>query len=394
MRIGMFSECFEPVQNGVSVSVRTLVDELRARRHHVFIVAPHHPNHQNTPFVLRVPSWVTPFNATYPVSYPFFPRLRRKLCQVGPNLLHSHQPFFLGLLAARLARQADIPLVSTYHTLYNHYGHYLFFLPDSARQTLLEWWLPEYYNRCACVIVPSRVAEKSLRRYGVRTRIEVIPTAVPIPPPNRVDEAARLSVREQWGIPPAAPLLLYVGRLAKEKNLELVFNAFAHLAPEFPEARLMVVGGGPSEEEYRKRASTMAPGERILFMGAMPRKEIDPIYAAADLFVFGSTTETQGLVVAEARAAGTPCVVVDEGGASENVRDGEDGLVVPHDLGAFTRAICALLRDKPRLHAMREACRRNALRYTPNAMAERVTEIYEWALETYRPQTATTHHRK
>ncbi|HXG23308.1 MAG TPA: glycosyltransferase [Chthonomonadales bacterium] len=394
MRIGMFSECFEPVQNGVSISVRTLVDELRARRHHVFVVAPHHPDHQHTPFVLRVPSWVTPFNTTYPVSYPFFPRLRRKLCRVGPHLLHSHQPFFLGLLAARLARQADIPLVSTYHTLYNHYGHYLFFLPGLARQTLLEWWLPEYYNRCTCVIVPSRIAEESLRRYGVRTRIEVIPTAVPIPPPSRIDEAACLAVREQWGIPPAAPLLLYVGRLAKEKNLELVFHAFEHLAPEFPEARLMVVGGGPNEEEYRKRAHTMASGERIIFTGAMPRKEIDPVYAAADLFVFGSTTETQGLVVAEARAAGTPCVVVDKGGASENVRDGEDGLVVPPSLQPFTSAVRALLRDRPRLLAMREACRRNALHYTPNAMAERVTEVYEWALETYRPQTATASHRK
>jgi glycosyltransferase involved in cell wall biosynthesis len=390
----MFSECFEPVQNGVSISVRTLVDELRARRHHVFIVTPHHPNHAGAPFVLRVPSWITPFNPTYPVSYPFFPRLRRELCRIGPNLLHSHQPFFLGLLAARLARQAGIPLVSTYHTLYNHYGHYLFFLPDPARQTLLEWWLPEYYNRCTCVIVPSHIAAKSLRQYGVESRIVVIPTAVPIPPPDQVDEAARLAVRVRWAIPPTAPLLLYVGRLAKEKNVELVIDAFGHLASEFPEARLLVVGGGPNEEEYRKRAQTMARGERIIFTGAMPRKEIDPIYAAADLFVFGSTTETQGLVVAEARAAGTPCVVVDEGGASENVRDGEDGLVVPPALAPFTQAIRALLRDKPRLEAMRAACRRNALHYTPHAMAERVMEVYEWARRTYRPLSKTAYLRK
>src|SRR5205807_7949413 len=145
MRIAIFSESYEPVQNGVTTSVRTLVEELRARNHHVNILAPHYPNYSDSsPFVLRVPSVLTPWNVDYSVPYPWFPRLRREFSRIRRDVLHSQSPFLLGLLALRLSHLYDIPLVSTYHTLYAHYGHYLFFLPERAIQNLLEWWMPEY----------------------------------------------------------------------------------------------------------------------------------------------------------------------------------------------------------------------------------------------------------
>jgi 1,2-diacylglycerol 3-alpha-glucosyltransferase len=393
MRIAIFSESYEPVQNGVSISVRTLVDELRARHNHVFIIAPHYPNYADSPFVLRVPSLLTPLNPDYALPYPWFPRLRRDFRHIAPDILHSHSPFFLGLLASRLARQYGIPLVSTYHTLYTHYGHYLFFLPQQATKSLLEWWIPEYYNRCACVIVPSKAAEESLRQYRVHSRIVVIPTAVPRPSPEAMDEAARQAARARFHIPLTAPLLLWVGRVAQEKNLELVLDAFDSVAAEFREARLLVIGGGPHLEAMRKRASEMETAERIVMPGPVPREELDPVFAAADLFIFGSTTETQGLVVAEARAAGTPCVVVNEGGAAETVRDGEDGLIVPPEREPFAAAVRSLLQNEPRRMAMREACLRHAKDYTPSAMADRVLEIYAWAREHAHSEPSLTNSR-
>jgi glycosyltransferase involved in cell wall biosynthesis len=385
MRVAIFSECYEPVQNGVTTSVRTLVDELRARGHHVLITAPHYSAFKDSdPFVLRVPSIQTWLNADYPLAYPLFPRLRRKFRKVAPDVLHSHNPFFVGLLAARLARSENLPLVSTYHTLYNHYAHYLFFVPDPAVQSILRWWIPEYYNRCDQVIVPSHVAEESLLHYGVKTPITVIPTAVPLPPPERTSAEARLAARERWGIPPEAPLLLYVGRIAEEKNLELVIDSFLQVAPEFAEARLLVVGGGPHLEACQRRAAGAPDGERVLFAGPTPHDELVPIYAAADLFVFGSGTETQGLVIAEARAAGTPCVVVREGGASETVHSGEDGLVVDSSLEAFTSAVRTLLGNSDLRRRMGEACLRRAKEFTPEAMTERVLRVYAAAIEAKR----------
>jgi 1,2-diacylglycerol 3-alpha-glucosyltransferase len=381
MRVAIFSESYEPVQNGVSTSVRTLVDELRLRHHRVYIVAPHFPEHlDESPFVLRVPSLLTPFNANYPVPYPFFPKLRREFRKTNSNVLHTQSPWFLGLLAARLAQQGNMPLVSTYHTLYNYYAHYLFFLPKPAIESLLEWWLPEYYNRCTSVIVPSKVTEESLKQYGVESRIVVVPTGVPLPPKESTDESAKQQVREKYGIPSDAPLLLYVGRLAQEKNIELVLNSFARISTEFNKARLLIVGAGPYLETCQNLASELPSGNRIIFAGPMLRDEIDPLYAAADLFVFGSATETQGLVIAEARAAGTPSVVVDEGGAPEHVRHGEDGMVVPSDVNAFSRAMRSVLRDADLRGRMREACFQNSHEYTPEVMADKVLEVYEWSI--------------
>lgn len=374
----MFSECYEPVRNGVTTSVHTLTEGLRRRGHRVIVVAPHYAAHRDqTPFVLRVPSIQTWLNKDYPIAYPFYPRLKRQFGQLAPDLVHSHNPFFVGLLAVRLAHNYHLPLVSTYHTLYNHYGHYLFFLPDAAVQGLLKWWIPDYYNRCAHVIVPSAVAESSLRDYGVTTPITVIPTAVPLPDPAEIDDDAKRAARAQWDIPADVPLLLYVGRIAQEKNIELVLDAFSDCVQRNREVRLLVVGGGPHLDAVRRYASELAGSDRITFAGPMAHSELAPVYATANLFVFASTTETQGLVMAEARAAGTPCVVARGGGASETVSDGDDGLVVEPDREELAAALISLLGDQERLRAMRSACLRNACRHTPEAMTEAVLRVYE-----------------
>lgn len=382
MRIGIFSESFEPVQNGVSTSVRTLIDELRAHHHRVVVVAPHYPDYQDdSPFILRVPSVRTPFNPNYPLSYPWFPNLRRNLTRIEPDILHSHTPFFLGLLASRIAKQDNIPLVSTYHTLYNHYGHYLVFLPPQAVEGLLVWWIPEYYNRCSQVIVPSRIAEQSLRQYKVETPITVIPTAVPFPSAKDINEDSKRIARERFNIPLGAKLLLYAGRIAQEKNIELAMESFQAIAKKHKDAHLLIIGGGPHDEACRKIAESYPDGDRIIFAGPMNRSELDPFYATADIFVFPSSTETQGLVIAEARAAGTPCVVVNEGGACETVRHEEDGVIASPTTDAFSHAISSLLENPNRICEMSQKCLQNALQYTPLLMGEKIIGIYESAIE-------------
>jgi glycosyltransferase involved in cell wall biosynthesis len=241
---------------------------------------------------------------------------------------------------------------------------------------LLKWWIPDYYNRCAHVIVPSAVAEASLREFGVRSPITVVPTAVPLPDPSLIDAEASRAARAQWDIPDACPLLLYVGRIAQEKNIELVLESFGDCSQRLPDARLLVVGGGPHLDALRRRAQGMACRDRVVFAGPMAHDELAPVYAAADLFVFASTTETQGLVMAEARAAGTPCVLVRGGGASETIADGEDGIIVEPERGAFSSAVLGLLDDPTRLAEMGRACLRRATRYAPEAMTDAVLGVY------------------
>ena len=387
MRVGIFTESYEPVRNGVAVSVSTLIHELRALRHHVCVIAPHYPGHRDrSPFVLRVPSILTRANAEYPVPYPWFPRLRREIQRLHLDVLHSQTPWFLGLLAARTSKQHHIPHVSTYHTLYDHYAHYLFFLPEHATQNLIEWWLPEFYNQCDCVIVPSRVAAESLKSYGIRAPIEVVPTGIPIPPAEATSPEAVWEVRKCYGIPHDAPLLLYVGRIAKEKSVDRVIEAFGIIARHMPHAYLLIVGGGPYLDSLRQTAEKEPAGDHIIFAGPLPRTALDTIYAAADLFLFGSSTETQGLVVGEARAAGTPAVVVRDGGAGETVRHGEDGLLVDANAEAMATAALEVLSNPRRLAQMADACRKNALELTPSAMAQRVVGVYHFAIEAHNSQ--------
>ena len=397
-RIGMFSESFHPVQNGVTTSVLSLVSGLRARGHHVCVFAPAHEHQPDTESnVLRFPSFVSAFNREYPLAYPFYPRLAlaTHFDRLRLDVVHTHTPFVLGLTGAKLALRRGVPLVTTFHTLYSQYTHYVPLLPDTVTQSLLERYLPWYYNRCAAILCPSEVAARTLRSLGIERAAQIIPTGIPLPPPDAVSEEARVCARRRLDIAPDTPLLLYAGRMAREKNLEWLLGAFGRVRAQVPSARLALAGGGPFLEELQARAAEF--GDSVLFLGPTPRRDLDALFAASDVFVFPSPSETQGLVVGEARAAGLPCVVVDAGGASETVRDSEDGFRVAHDdEAAFAARVVQLLTNSALLSEMRVNARRNALRYTPERMIKRVLAVYEQAQsEVERPafgMSRRTHH--
>jgi 1,2-diacylglycerol 3-alpha-glucosyltransferase len=389
LRIGLFSESFHPVQNGVTTSVLTLVAGLRALSHHVWVFAPAHQE-QTEPEtnVLRFPSFVTVFNREYPLAYPFLPRLAlaTHFNRLRLDIVHTHTPFVLGLTGAKLALSRGVPLVSTFHTLYSQYSHYMPLLPDSVTQSLLEYYLPWYYNRCVEIICPSLVAANALREQGVESPIEVIPTGIPLPSRDSISRKARLSVRESLCIAPEAPVVLFAGRLAREKNVGWLLEAFCLIRAKVPETRLVIAGGGPNAEELQMEAQNLGLQNSVLFLGPTPRRQMDGLFAAADVFCFPSPSETQGLVIGEARAAGTPSVVVDAGGAAEAVEDGIDGFRVPvEDQAAFAAKTVQILTDK-KLHArLRANALRNAQNFTPERMVQRVLMVYQRAREDTRP---------
>lgn len=379
LRIGLFSESFIPVQNGVTTSMLTLTAGLRARGHHVCVCAPAHHEQQPETAVLRFPSFESHFNRGYPLAYPFLPRLflNHSFARLRFDVVHTHTPFILGLTGANLAIAHDVPLVSTYHTLYSQYIHYMPLLPDAVTQTLLEHYLLWYYSRCRQIICPSEVAARSLREQGVESPIEVIPTGIPLPAPETIDLAAREACRAAYGIPREAPLALYAGRLAQEKNLEWLLERFAAVRARLPMALLVVAGGGPDAQAIQERARTLGIAQAVRFLGPVPRQKMDTLFAAADVFCFPSPSETQGLVIGEARAAGTPCVVVDAGGAPETVTEAQDGYRVAYvDPDAFVERTVRILCDADLRAFLRKNARRNALTFTPEKMVERTLNVY------------------
>lgn len=380
LHIAQFSESFVPIQNGVVTSITTLTDALRMRGHRIETVAPAHPDSPpGERDVIRTPAFTTPANRDYPLAYPLLPALlaRRRISAPGPDIVHTHTPFVLGLAGARFAKVRGASLVSTYHTLYSEYSHYAGFLPERLVRRLLEAYLPWYYNHCDAIICPSRTAVRHLRSLGVHRAIEIIPTGVPMPAAERVGKSAVAALRRESGIDPGATVLLYAGRLAVEKRIEWLVDAVALILRQTPNCVFVIVGDGPLRETLQKRSSELRLSGAVRFLGALPRQKMDTVYAASQLLLFASPTETQGLVIDEARAAGLPAVVIDSGGAAEGVQHGADGFVIPEGrLDLFSECVVHILQNGSLLDQMRRAAIANAGRNTPSEMADRVVEIY------------------
>lgn len=378
MRIAIFSESYAPVVNGVSVSISTLRREMELRGHKVFVYAPRYPGYSDpVDGVFRFPSRVTGAAPDYPLPIPYAPELRRRFLELDIDIVHTQTPFLLGMTGIKWARAAGIPVVTTNHTLYPEYAHYIKFMPNRITRAATVWHMKRYYSSCQGIVAPSGVVMKILRGYGIETPIEVIQTGIDVPPPRR----SREETRAAYGIPPDVPLLVYVGRVALEKNLGMLLDAFSEVRRRFPDVRLMIVGGGPILDRFKADVEARGLVGSVILTGMLPQEDVWDINRAADLFVFPSVTETQGLAICEALSAGRPCVVVNAGGAPEVLDDGVDGCLVPNDRDAFASAVCELLSDHDKRRQMSQSALELSKRFSCAGMAERFAQFYLHHLE-------------
>ena len=376
MRIGIFSESYDPVVNGVTVSILNLTRELRKLGHEIFVFAPGirgHVDVENTTF--RFPSVRTWKARDYPLAIPYLYRLTHKVKGLDLDVIHTHTPFMLGRLGLKMAKKLDIPLVSTNHTQYIQYAHYFPLAPRSATRRVIVKYMNWYYNRCDSIIVPSKPILEMLRSYGVQSPVSVIPTGIALD--MAVSPEARPAVRRQHGIPADAKVLLYVGRLAREKNMDLLFTSFKRLTRKHKDAYMLLVGDGPYESECRDLCTELKLDGRVVFVGPVPIADVAKYYVAGDLFTFPSISDTQGLVLWEALQAGMPCVAVKAGGAPEMLVDGEDSLLAENCPEDFAAKVDILLTDHDMRRRFCEQAVKNGSRFHPREMAARVLEVYE-----------------
>ena len=349
MRIGLFTNNYLPFCGGVTISVETLRRGLERRGHEVWIVAPRFPGAAaDGPRVIRVPSVPA---ATYPefaLAIPWLPRLARRVRALDLDVFHAHHPFLLGPAARRLARRAGRPLVFTYHTRYEKYAHYVP-LTRSLVEAAALGLSTRFAARADAVLAPSGVVRDLLRTRGVTTPVAVVPTGVDL---ARFRPGDKVEARRRLGLTPDAPLVLYVGRLDREKSVDRVLLAFERLAGTLPRARLVLVGQGKESEPLRRLAGRLSTSDRIHFAGVRDHDALPAWYQAADVFLFASETETQGLVLAEAAACGLPAVAVMAPGCDEVVRDGDSGILTKADPASLAEAAIGLLLDAERRAAM------------------------------------------
>lgn len=383
LRIAVFSDSFLPILNGVSVSIESLVAELRNRGHSVHIYTAASPSYKDPdPNTFRFSAMETPWTRGYPLAFPPFYRMLKRFRRHRYDLVHTHTPFTLGFVGLRWAESHDLPIVSTYHTLYDRYAHYIPFLPRRYTRFKIAKHTNVYYNSVDHVITPSEAALKWLRRHSVTTDITVIPTGAPS---RRMLD--RSEIRHSLGILPDQKVLLYVGRLAKEKNMGVLFEMAAHAFSRDASLRLWLVGDGPYRDECSRMVRELGVGDRVRFVGFVPRTEVDLYYEAADLFVFSSITETQGLVVQEAMAYGLPAIAVAGGGASAGIVEGENGFTVRNDGKEFAEEVLRVLSDDRLMGRLSDGAVSFVRQHGTAEMADKVLEVYRQVLLTG-PRTA------
>lgn len=328
MNILIFTNTYLPHIGGVARSVSSLVQGLRERGHEVLVVAPEFPGAQeSTEHVFRVTALQQFAGSDFSVPLPLTWQLSDAIDDFAPDLVHTHHPFLLGDTALRVAAGHQVPIIFTYHTRYELYGHYV--AQDSVWLKRLVLSLAHgYCDLCNHVIAPSQSIQNHLVSNGVKTPIRVVPTGI--------DTAAfaagdRARGRRHRGIPPDAFVVGHVGRLAPEKNLEPLTEALVQFLNQQPSAYFLVTGDGSSRSAMQHVLTGAGLEDRVIFTGVLTGQALHDAYASQDVFAFTSVSETQGLVLVEAMAAGVPVIALDAPGVREVVRDRQNGRLLPQN---------------------------------------------------------------
>jgi glycosyltransferase involved in cell wall biosynthesis len=379
VRILKISDVFFPRVNGVSTSIETFRRDLTALGHEVVLVAPAYSPaaaQPAEPSLRRVPARAVPQDPEDRIMS--WGGLRRTLADLGSrkfDVVHIHTPFLAHYAGLKFARQHATPVVATYHTLFEEYlHHYVPLLPRKITGSMARRFSRSQCNQLDAVIAPSQAMQAALRTYGIKSRVEVLPTGLPA---ERFQAGDGSAFRRRHGLDLQQPLLLFVGRAAHEKNIGFLLEMMLELHRLRPDALLLIAGEGPAEGSLRAQAAQLGLNESVRFLGYFDRGgELQDCYSAADVFVFSSLTETQGLVLLEAMAQSVPVVAIPRMGTIDILGPGKGCRHAPLDRKGFAEVVCALLADPGACKALGVEAREYAESWSSMRMAQRLSALY------------------
>ena len=378
MKILFISDVYFPRINGVSTSIRTFVKQMQEMGHTVHLIAPDYEvQTEDDAWIKRIPARSIYFDPEdklmkYGVALDGLMALRNEKYEI----VHIHTPFVAHYLGLKLAHLLDVPCVETYHTFFEDYlHHYLPFIPKGIAKGIARFISRRQCNAVDAIVAPSQPMLDVLRQYGVKSKAEVVPTGLQAHSFAKADGAA---FRAKYGIEIDRPMGLFVGRVAFEKNISFLLRMWVDLIKKQPNALLVIAGEGPAEASLHALSKALNLEDHIKFIGYLDRNtELNACYQSADVFVFSSLSETQGLVLLEAMAQATPVVAIAELGTKSILIEGEGALIAPHDEGIFADKVYALLSDQARRDDLGNAAYNYAkTRWTDRAQAERMINFY------------------
>ncbi|MGJ7457872.1 glycosyltransferase [Halomonas sp. RA08-2] len=386
LRVGMYSNNYFPFVSGVTVSVERLRHGLEALGDRVLLFVPRYSEPgDDDDNIERAPTLLA-FGETgeFRLSNPFLSRLRRRLRAFTPDIIHVHHPFWLGSLGLFMGRRLKVPVVYTYHTRLEHYAHFVPLPGLLFRNLISHYLIRRFSNQCQGVVVPTDSAEEYLRVIGVTTNTLVQPTGIDVDRFRAVDESRLAELRAALGIADDEVVLVSVSRISREKNIDFMLEALAELNRQGEHRfRLLLVGDGPARAHVQARVEALGLSERVMLVGAVPPDEMPLYYHLGAIFVFASKSETQGMVILEAMAAGLPVVTVRSSGIDDVVREGENGFKTPENRVVWAERLGTLMADPDLRARLGEQARVFAESHDVDAFARRIHDFYAFLLAQY-----------
>lgn len=372
MKIGFFTDGYLPQINGVAISVATCAKALEALGHEVYVVAPKYPGYKDEKNVIRIPSMQVVKEPDYRLAtfLPNKPLLTAS--RIDFDIIHGHSGGPITLLGWEVSRLKRVPFVVTYHTLWNQYTHYIL-RGKVIRPRMAEIASRIFGNLCDTLIVPTVKVEKELLDYGIDKPILVIPNGIQV---ERFRDIEKGFLRKKLNLSPSAKILLYVGRLGKEKSIDFLIESFAFIAQSQPDAVLVIVGDGPELKVLKPLVAKLSLQEKVFFAGFIPQESIPLVYADAELFLFASQSETQGMVLLEAMASGLPVVTLFDDAYSEIIDDKKNGVFVRGNVKDFAKEVDFLLGNDKKRREMSEKAREKAEIFSVMTIAKSLEKTY------------------
>lgn len=382
MRIGLFTDTYPPYINGVSTSVLMLKQGLEKLGHEVYVVTVnsenfHYKEEENILMIPGIPIGIMDFRMTslYPI------KAQKIIKNWNLDVVHTHTEFGVGSFARLIAKQYNIPLVHTYHTMYEEYIYYITkgYFDDASKK------LVEYLTLFLCdktveeLIVPTKKTYDLFKeKYKVKRDVHIIPSGIDVTRfyEENIDKKEVASLKKELGIKKDDYIILYVGRIAKEKNIDFLINNLKDIVKKIPKVKMIIVGDGPDMKDLLELTHQNKLDKYITFTGKVPWVNVPKYYQLANVFVTASQTETQGLTVIEAMGASKPVVAIKDESFELVMTDRQDGLFFTTDI-EFQKLILKLHDDKEFANMIASQARITANSYNPEVYAKRVLEVYK-----------------
>lgn len=384
MKIGIFTDTYNPVTSGVVTSINMIEQEMKKRGHQVYVFTTSksiQPNENQTLYMLNSIPLLIAKQYKNRVATFYSREIAKQIKELNLDIVHTQSEFSLGAFGKIISRKYDIPFIHTYHTMWEDYVHYI--TPIKGRNIYLKRLVRKFSRRflrkAECVITPSNKTAKYLKyKCNVKNKpIYVIPTGIDIKPFSKsnftLEEKNKL--KESLGIKPEEKVILFLGRVATEKSIDVIMNVMPSIFNEYPNCKFLIVGDGPSKKDLQEQAKELNIQDKVIFTGKIPYNDVPKYYNLGDVFVNASLTETQGLTFIEAMAAGIPVVAKYAPNLSEYIKNGKNGILVKKNTD-FKNYILKLFNDEKMANSLVSNGYQTAKEYSIEQFGDKLEMLY------------------